>query len=137
MTTFRGRYLSRVIVWTTVLWITRGYLWISGTACGQVEQIDHLPSQTHPHIWTIEYGVPEYIRCRQKPPFCGGIVDELRGFCPQANQVVETGISPTSRERRVTSSHMYGFLFSIHSIHKSYYYYYSHILFIYILETKM
>ncbi len=26
---------------------------------------------------------------------------------------------------------------SIHSIHKSYYYYYSHILFNYILETKM
>jgi hypothetical protein len=72
---------------------------------------------------------PKYTAVDKKRIFCGWIVDELSRIHPQVNQAGETGIDPTSRERRGASSHIYGFSGFVHSIHSTYYYYDSHILF--------
>jgi len=39
------------------LWITRDNLWISDFRCGEVQDGLKIPINTHPHIWTMIFGV--------------------------------------------------------------------------------
>src|SRR5215208_4794465 len=54
-TIFRGLKCPKTIVWTMHMWISRDYLWISASRCGQVAcQAKNSPKR-YPYIWPGRY----------------------------------------------------------------------------------
>jgi len=37
------------------LWISRDYLWINGSSCGEVAQLGENPGNSAPHIWAAAW----------------------------------------------------------------------------------